>query len=57
MKTSEAILIYLLAILEVSMEGVLLPWGKLGLADTCSIDEFGKLFPILDAALGETRCD
>ena len=28
MKTSEAILIYLLAILEVSMEGVLLPWGK-----------------------------
>lgn len=68
MKTSEAILIDSLAILEVSMEGVLPPWSKdelvltdsrlekLGLADTCSIDEFEKLFPILDVALGVILC-
>ena len=50
------------------MEGVLPPWSKdelvltdsrlekLGLADTCSIDEFEKLFPILDVALGVILC-
>ena len=51
------------------MEGVLPPWSKdelvltdsglekLGLADTCSIDEFENLFPILDVVLGVILCD